>query len=758
MKVNNNNNNPFSDASIMDFLSGVKLDTETNVLSVGHTLSMEQELEENKKETQKLLHSLKGTVPDGLISLIEGYVDYAKEVVVNRALPNIDGLNPVQRRILYTMRVLEAVKDLKKCQLLAGKVLALHPHGDAAVYKAMVRLVDSSETMNISYLKGKGSFGKVYSNEKPSAARYTECMLNKIVDEFFGELNGVDFVPSYNNELEEPSLLPVSYPNILCNPTIGIAVGVASNIPPFNFNEVNKATIELIETGNIQEPLVPDFTTGGYYVRDDVELEKLMDTGKSKLKIRGKWYTEGRQIIITELPYYTDVQALQRVVQCMKGVTKEVDAIDKKGFKYTITCANKNIVDDVLIRVIRDTKLQMMVHTNVVVIVDGRPLVIGIKEILKRWVDFRVSVLEKDMAVELSKVKPEIIKNSVIIDLINSETKRDLLYTKLSKEGEESAIAYLKMLYDTLTMEMIEYILNIPMRSLTPKNRDRRQKELDKLKDRSIYLESALTNIKGIIVKQLKQLNKTYVTPRKTEVTDVDYNFEKEEVLVVKSEPVPVRFDMNGKFMKKLMVTDDANATSVGIDCMTDDIITFVDSLGRLLRVEVDKVPFCKVTDRGTYLPVFLGEEDNFDIICYDVTEEKEKAFMYSDGYISVLDYSEWANLQRVTKMTQKGISPLANLIVRELDLTSTHILVLTSEGRIGFASLDFKRKNRTARTKLIEGLNKDEVLTKVLPIDEYIMVDLLDNYEHYIGKVSMLRESDVFNSELYTKIIEESK
>lgn len=747
--MTNNIGNPFADSSVTGFGDGVTLE-ETSVFSMTNNSS--NGLNPNA-DNQKLLDSLKGQVPDGLISLVEGYIDYAKEVVVNRALPNIDGLNPVQRRILYTMRVLESVKDLKKCQLIAGKVLALHPHGDSAVYKAMVRLVDSSEVMNIPYLKGKGSFGKVFSNEKPSAARYTECMLNPIVDEFFGEMNGIDFIPSYNNELEEPSLLPVSYPNILCNPTIGIAVGVASNIPPFNFNEVNNATIELIETGDIKEPLIPDFTTGGYYVKDDTELLKLMETGKAKLKIRGKWHTEGRQIIITEIPYYTNVQALQRVVSEIKGVTKEVDAIDRNGFKYIITCANKKVVDEVLTKVIRDTRLQMTINTNIVVIADDKPHVVGVKDVLQKWVDFRSDVLSKDMKIELDKLLPNITRNNIILDLINNESKRDMLYTKTTKESEESALEYLRSLYEGVEDSVLEQFLDINFRSLTPKNRERRQKELDKLIERRDYLENSLKDVKSVIVSQLKELNKKYITPRKTEVTDIDYNFEKEETVVVKADPVPVRFVVEDKFMKKLHPTEENEG--VGLDCMTDDIITFVDTKGRLLRVEVDKVPFCKDSERGTYLSVFLDIEDDFDLVCYDVTVEKEKAFVYNDGFISVLDYGEWANLQRVTKMTQKGISPLASLIMGELDLTTSHIMVLTSEGRLGFASLDFKRKNRTARTKIIEGLNKDEIITKVIPIDENVMFDLIDNFENYLGKVSVLNESDSFNSELYNKLIE---
>lgn len=744
--------NPFMDNSVLDFGKGITLNTTTNVLTVGYTEDEKKFLEENKRETNNLLSSLSGQVPDGLISLIEGYIDYAKEVVVNRALPNIDGLNPVQRRILYTMRVLEGVKDLKKCQLLAGKVLALHPHGDSAVYKAMTRLVDSSENMNVPYLKGKGSFGKVYSNEKPSAARYTEAMLNPIVDEFFGEMEGVDFAPSYNNELDEPMLLPVSYPNILCNPTIGIAVGLASNIPPFNFNEVNNATIELIETGDIKEPLVPDFTVGGSYVRDDVELLKLMETGKSKLKVRGKWEIDGRDIIISEIPYYTNIQALQRVVKEIKGVVKEVDAIDRHGFKYIITCTNRKVVNDVLEAILSNTKLQMTIHTNIVAIVDGKPCVVGVKDLLKKWVSFRSKVLKRSMKLELGGIDAKIQRNEIVLDLINDSSKRDMLYTKSTNSTEEEVMDYLRSMYIGVSDDVLGHFLDINFRSLTIKNRKRREDDLNKLIERKHYLERAIENVEQVIVEQLKELNKKYKFPRKTEISDVDYVFEK-DTTEVKLDPVPVRFVVEDKFMKKINATDENEG--VGITCMSDDIVTFVDTLGRLLRVELDKIPFCEEKDRGTYLSLYLEIEDNFDIVDYDITEDKEKAFIYNDGYISVINYGEWCNIQRVTKVIQKGVSPLSHLIIGDIDLKTSHVLLLTDKGKIGFASLDFKRKNRTARTKIIEGLNEGEIITKAIPINENVMFDLIDNYDNYIGKVQMLDESDNFNSDLYSKLID---
>ena len=210
-------------------------------------------------------------LPQSLNHLVDGYLDYAKEVILERAIPNIDGFKPSQRRILYAMKYLERdtdlMKDLTKSAGVVGTTMKIHPHGDASIYETMVRMTDCSEYLNTPFIKGKGSFGHVFStDEKPAASRYTECMFTKIASECFKGMNGIEMIPSYDNKLKEPLLLPISFPAILCNTSQGIAVGIASNIPSFNFHEVNKATIEFIKTGDIKKALAPDFTTGGCYV------------------------------------------------------------------------------------------------------------------------------------------------------------------------------------------------------------------------------------------------------------------------------------------------------------------------------------------------------------------------------------------------------------------------------------------------------------------------------------------------------------
>ena len=277
----------------------------SDILSENDKAQSVEEIEEIKDK----LYSY-DNLPNALVHLVEGYLDYSKEVILERALPNIDGFKPSQRRILYAMKYLERdndlTKDLTKCAGIAGTTMKIHPHGDASIYDTMVRMTDCALYLNTPFIKGKGSFGHVFStDEKAAASRYTECMFTDIAKECFRGMNGIEMIPSYDNKLKEPLLLPVSYPSILCNTSQGIAVGISTNIPSFNFHEVNKATIEYIKTGEIKKALAPDFTTGGSYILNEHELKKLMETGNAKIKLRGKWHIEGKIIVIDEIPYYT---------------------------------------------------------------------------------------------------------------------------------------------------------------------------------------------------------------------------------------------------------------------------------------------------------------------------------------------------------------------------------------------------------------------------------------------------------------------
>jgi len=682
-------------------------------------------------------------IPDGLKHLVRGYTDYAKEVVTDRAIPGIDGFKPSQRRILYTMKAIEKVKDNTKCANVAGAVMKLHPHGDAPIYQTMVRMIDSSECMNVSFIEGKGAFGKVYTQDSPAAARYTECRFAPIADELFGEMDGVEFVQSYDNKHVEPVLLPVSFPNVLCNTTQGIAVGVASNIPSFNFHELNNAVIEFINTGEIKEPLIPDFTTHGFYVKNEESLKELMVSGRARLKLRGKWFVEQKTIVINEIPYYSTVTEIMGNIKDIQGISDVRDESDKNGLRLAIECSSKKVVEDVLTQVIKVSGIQKTIMTNIVVIVDNKPVVIGVKELISRWVDFRSVVLTKTFTKELERVKENIENYEVIVELLSNASNRKKFLDALII-GEQQAKDFLAELFPKT--KSFDYILSMSLKSLS--NVKVKIKHLEGLKATKMQLEVDLSDVRKVIVRQLKELNAKYKFPRRTEVTSVDYVFEK-DTQVVKAAPTPVMVLVNGKFIKKMRKTPVTSEISGALHCMSDDVLSFVDNKGRLLRVNLDVLDLVSEYDRGVYLSNYLEVEDDFEVVSYDVINGQKVGYIYSDGFASVLDYSEWSDAQRKTKITYNGVSDKSGLIIGEIDFTKQYLLLVTKRGKIGFVSTDFKQKHRTARTRIVD-VKEDDSVYKVIPISYTNMMKLVSDTSRFIGKLVSVNKEDGFNRVLF--------
>lgn len=710
--------------------------------------------DEVKKDTGSVLSSRVGEdiqIPPGFAFLVNGYAEYAAEVVTERAIVGIDGFKPVNRRILYAM-LKGKVKEMKKSATVVGYVLEYHPHGDRSIYDTMVRMVDSSEYMSIPFIKGKGSWGKVYSTDTPSAMRYTNVMLHPNSEMVFDGMDGIKMVPTEDGEALEPELLPTAFPNVLCNPDMGIAVGVASNIPAFNFHEVIKSTIELIETGDIKGLLAPDFTTKGYYVWNEKELRKMMETGRGSYKLRGKWHVDGKKIVITEIPYYTTIQSIidQINEKEIEGVQDVRNLQDRTGMGLVVECRNKRVVDQVLTSLLRDTDLQMTRMANITVIVNNRPRLMGIKQLLSEWVKFREGVVRTNLQKQYDGVLAEIARYEILVDLLSNVEKRDEFVNLLTQKSSGHARKYLHELYPGTDDDTFTWILRMSLSSLS--GVASKENKLVSLRMTKAQLEQDLANVRGVIVRELKELDSKYSFPRNTEVTEEDYNFEAKKDIIVKAEPVPVFVEVDGKFIKKMHMNPFLQ-NEEGIKCMSDDVISFIDNKGRLIRVDLENLPFMSETERGVYLPVYLETEDDFDLIAYDLIEDKKVGYVYSDGFASVVDYSEWVNAKRTTRITNNGVSPLSSLIVGEFDFTKEYLLIMTEKNLFGFVTTDFKEKHRTARTKIIN-VKKDDKIVTVVPVTYSEMLKLVTNPEKYRGKLSLLDHGDTFDVEFLSTLM----
>ena len=349
--------------------------------------------------------------------LKSSYLDYAMSVIVSRALPDVrDGLKPVQRRILYSMQDMGVFHNTayKKSARIVGDVLGkYHPHGDSSVYDAMVRMAQDF-SMRYTLIDGQGNFGSI-DNDPPAAMRYTEARLSAIAEQMLVDIDKdtVDFVPNFDDSLKEPSVLPALLPNLLLNGSSGIAVGMATNIPPHNLNEVCDAVAYLIDNpeATVDEIMQyiqgPDFPTAGIILGRD-GIRSAYATGRGKVVVRAKVHvsdipggTGRRQIVVTEIPYQTNKAALvERIATLTKdkkitGISEVRDESDRQGMRIVIELKREAQPPQVLNQLYKYTAMQSSFHVNMLALVDGQPRVISLKEALEFYIDFRQEVITR---------------------------------------------------------------------------------------------------------------------------------------------------------------------------------------------------------------------------------------------------------------------------------------------------------------------------------------------------------------------------
>lgn len=655
-------------------------------------------------------------LPDSLMSLIVGYIDYAKEVIINRALPDIDGLKPVHRRILWAMHIAK-IKNLRKCARIAGDTLQFHPHGESSVYDALVRLTDECGALQIPLIKGHGSFGKVYNTDKPADKRYTEASLHDNAKEFFfNEVDGVDFVPNFDGETTEPTLLMASFPIILCNPTQGIAVGFSCSLPSFNFNDVIDLAVEYGETGRCTKVICPDFPTGGYYVKNDRELAKIMHTGKGKIKLRGRVEVQDKSINIIEFPYGNTIQGILKQIndKDIQWVKTASDLDDfKRGASLKVTCTSKARVDEVLLSLYRDTGLQDTFGVDMSIIRNGSPVRLGVYGIIEEWYKERRKQLSKAYTNRLEDLKVVSKKCRAFITVLSDEEKKERIIDLATHVSEEEAIKYVLQEFPDVVDDYTLAKWVVTRRLPEYRKGGKYAEELEKYTNEITMYENWLADLDKAIVDQLKALKVKHGSkyPRKTEITSTDYDFsasnQEATVEVDNTECIYVFRDGFLKKMRDLGVYVEKDGELVIKASASDTLIGF-DNRGRILRVYCDTLPYSGSNELGVYLPRYFGVEDDSD---YHVKylwklDGSTKLLTYSDGNVGFLDTSEWVGLQRQLKVVEKGISPKSDLIMAVDDVPDC-LVALDEQGRIAWQPLtEIKRKDRTARTRVFNTVN----------------------------------------------------
>lgn len=637
-------------------------------------------------------------------TLETNYMPYAMSVIVSRALPEIDGFKPSHRKLLYTMYNMGLLKGAKtKSANIVGQTMKLNPHGDAAIYETMVRLSRGNESLLVPFVESKGNFGKAYSRDMAYAAsRYTEAKLEPICEELFRDIDRdtVDFADNYDATCKEPVLLPVTFPNILTNNTLGIAVGMASSICSFNLAEVCNTTIALLkdENADIKDTLIaPDFAGGGIILYDESDIDGVYNTGRGSIKVRSKWnyVKEDNVIEITEIPPTTTVEAIiDKVADLVKqGKIKEIndvrDETDLNGLKLTFDLKRGQDPEKFMRKLFRSTPLEDNFSANFNILIGGSPRVMGIREILTEWTAYRMSCVKRRLYFDLKgkKDRLHLVKGleAILLDI-------DKAVNIVRNTEEEKDVVPNLMIGFGIDEIQAEYVAEIRLRQLNRNYIIKRIDEKEQLEKDIAELEDILKSnakIKKVIIKELREVAKKYGQPRKSEILyGITAKEDKEEEPQIPAYPVNVFVTKEGYFKKitpqslrmsgehKLKQDDEI---AMHIETQNNaNLIVFTDKM-QAYKSKLREFADTKRSAMGEYLPAKLN---------FDEGENMLKAIVFTEytGHILFcFDNGKAAKIPLAAYETKQNRKKLINAYSDKAGIVD--ILYLPDNRDIAFVS-----------------------------------------------------------------------
>jgi DNA gyrase/topoisomerase IV subunit A len=595
-------------------------------------------------------------------SLKDNYMPYTAHVIMHRALPEIDGLKPSQRRILYTMFQMGLLKSgRKKSQGVVGQTMFLHPHGDMAIYETLVRLTKDNESLLIPYIDSKGNFGKQYSRDmKYASARYTEVKLAEIASELFRDIDKdtVDMIENYDGTLQEPRLLPVTFPSILVNTSSGTAVGMASSIAPFNLNEIIDYTIAVIQKPEAEAKdyiQAPDFSTGGNIIYNEKEMQQIFATGKGSFKIRSTYRMEGNSIIFEEIPYTTTFEAvIEKISQLVKeGKIKDIVDIDDiygihtKGIEVTVkNSTNKELLVEKLFKM---TPLQDSFACNFNLIVNGRPQTIGINRIIQEWIAFRGDAIKRGAAFDKTKKEQ---KRHLLLALKQVLLDIDKAVAIIRETAKNSQVVANLMQAFQIDEQQAEYVAEIKLRHLNKEYLLHRIEEIEVLEKDIVELNDLINKkakLNRKMIQQLKEVKKRYGQERKSQIiAATDLPTVTPEEITIDNYNVRVSITKEG-YLKKVPLTslrggntekvkDGDEITHQYNTTNNSDILIFTDKFN-CYKYKTYELEDHKLASFGEYLPTLLQLQDEA-ILFVTVTNDYKGNLLigYEDGKVAKID------------------------------------------------------------------------------------------------------------------------
>jgi DNA gyrase subunit A len=691
---------------------------------------------------------------DVLKELGTNFIEYAVAVNTDRAIPDAtSGLKPVAKRILWS--ALEEGRVFSKPHVKSARIVGdvmgkYHPHGDSSIYGAMVRL-SQPWVMRYPLMDWHGSNGN-QAGDGPAAARYTEARLSKLSED--GLLQGikkrnVDFIPNYDETLEEPVTLPAIFPNLLCNPNTGIGVAMACNWLPHNLTEVAQAIYDYVDGS---EPMLPgpDFPTGGYIINKN-DIPGIMKTGHGSVKVRGKYKIEKNNIVFYEIPYGTTIEGILTEIgdvcdkKEIEGIKEIRDESNKKGIRIVIECGKGVNPDSIANKLYSKTNLQASISYNQVALVDKTPTELNLKQCIEIYVNHNIDCLIKETNTNLEEARE---RAEVVAGLLKALEDIDNII-KLIRGSQDSAEAKEKLIKLGFTERQAKAILAMRLSSLTKLDRVELNKEAQALSKQIDYytllLESKEEQLK-VIRDRLQTIVKKYGDARRTELCQIEVSKDKEEKAAIIPEDVAVVMSKTG-MIKRIPKTVFRPQKRNGKGVKTQDDVSFapiitntIDTLllftntGKMYKLLVNNIPVGTNATKGVSISSLIKIDSVKErVICITALKEESPqyvVFITKNGLIKKSLLSEYLNLKRSTGII--AIKLKENDSIANVLLMNTEDLLVLTEGGLSL-HIDTDSINPIGRVtsgvKLIALKEGDKVLTAIPMTGENIAIFTQDGY-----------------------------
>lgn len=680
----------------------------------------------------------------------KSYIDYAMSVIVGRALPDVrDGLKPVHRRILYAMSELglSPEKPYRKCARIVGDVLGkYHPHGDSAVYDTLVRMAQDFSTRYL-LVDGHGNFGSI-DGDSAAAMRYTEAKMNKITVELLRDINKetVDFTANFDETQKEPVVLPSRYPNLLVNGSSGIAVGMATNIPPHNLGEVIDATIHLIDNpdSSVQDLATyikgPDFPTGGVILGHE-GIRSAYSTGRGRIKVRAKTTIEEispsrQRIVVTEIPYMVNKSKLvEKIADLVKekrveGISDLRDESDRKGIRIVIDLKRDVNAEIIINQLYKHTQLQDTFGVILLALVNNQPKVLNLKEILKNYIEYQKEVITRRTQFDLTKAENRAhILEGLKIALDNID--RVIQIIRGSKNGETAKNSLMEEF--ALSEKQSQAILDMRLQRLTGLEREKIDIEYNELMEKIADLKRILSHEKyiyDVIKEELTEIKNKYSDKRRTSF-EVDYEDISMEDLIEESDVV-ITMTYVG-YVKRInadtytaqkrggkgisaMSTRDNDFISHLFTTSTHHYLLFFTNKGKVYRLKAYEIPEASRTAKGTAIVNIIQlEQDEKVTAIIPIKEFTDNSYLImatKEGIIKKTSLSDYDS-SRKNGLIAINLNENDELISVEMTDGTREIIMGTKKGyAIRFLESDVRAVGRTAMgVRGIQLSNDDEVI-----------------------------------------------